>query len=185
VSNLVSRIAEFVAVFAAIAAIQRAFANPADSERRVETVIATLTPEAFNFVAMEYCYGMLNRTYLVFVTATTVVGIRVRGPMSAPMRITERCYNPYFYPRPRALEKYARMNLEAPGLLKLSRANFQIARKDIEHCEFTAKPKWGMGTMPYSGRILFKLRSGRTRELILLGKQIGPDLLSRLAAQPA
>jgi hypothetical protein len=184
VSHLGSRIAVLVGLIAAIAAIQRVFANASGSERRVEAALATLTPKAFNFVAMEYCYGMLNRTYLVFVTANTVIGIRVRGLMSAPMWITERCYNPYFYPRPRAVEKYNRMNLEAPALLKFSHANFQIARKDIEQCEFTANPKWGMGTMPYSGRIILNLRNGRTRELILLGKQDGPDLQSKLAAQP-
>jgi hypothetical protein len=130
---------------------------------------------------MEYCYGMLNRTYLVFVTTNTLCGARVRGPMSAPTIVSERWYSPYFYPRPRLVEKYAHMNIETASFLTVSGANFQIPRQQLERCEFTAEPKWGMGTLPYSGRLLVHLRNGTTREFILLGKQNGPDLRLKLS----
>ena len=42
--------------------------------------------------------------------------------------------------------------------------------------------KWGMGSVPYSGRLLVS-RNDRTRiELILLGTQDGPRLRDRLQA---
>jgi hypothetical protein len=180
-SHFLSRVVFTIGFIAAIAAVQRLFFNRPGTELRVETAISTLTPAAWNFVAMEYCYGMLNRTFLVFVTANTLCGARVRGPMSAPMMVSERWYNPHFYPRFRLVEKYAHMNIESPSFLKVSSANFQIPRQQLESCEFTAKPKWGMGTLPYSGRLLLHLRNGTTRELILLGEQNGPELLTKLA----
>jgi hypothetical protein len=181
VSPYVTRLIGLAGTVALLGAVQRLLANKRGSEQRVEANIATTTPASWNFVAMEYCYGMLNRTYLVFVTPTMICGARVRGLMSAPMAISARHYNPNFYVRPRAIAKYSHMNIESAGFLNVSRANFQIARRDLERCEFTKQPKWGMGTLPYSGRLILHLRSGSARELILLGNQDGPQLQARLA----
>jgi hypothetical protein len=181
VSPLITRLIGLAGTVVLLGAVQRLFANKRVSEQHIEDMIAATTPESWNFVAMEYCYGMLNRTYLVFVTPTMICGSRVRGLISAPMAITARHYNPYFYARPSAVAKYSHMNIESADFLKLSRANFQIARRDLERCEFTKQPKWGMGTLPYSGRLILHLRNDSTRELILLGSQDGPNLQVRLA----
>jgi|SRR5450631_1293492 len=182
VPALVSRTLVVIATVLILGFIQRLLSNKADSIQRMEAAIRTLTPPAWNFVAMEYCYGMLNRTYLVFVTRDTVVGLRVRGPISAPMMVTQQHHNPYFYPRTRQIEKYAHANLESPSLLKIWRANFHIPRHEIAQVEFTAAPKWGMGPLPYSGRILLHLKNGSSRELILLGDQNGQHVQSKLTA---
>jgi hypothetical protein len=182
VHALISRSLPIVAIVLLIGVVQRLLSNKANAIHRVETAIATLTPPAWNFVAMEYCYGMLNRIYLVFVTQDTLVGLRVRGPISAPMLVTQQHYNPYFYPRPRKIEKYTHANLESSSLLKIWSANFQIPKRNIARLEFTAEPKWGMGLLPYSCRIILHLQNGSKRELILLGTQDGQNVLSKLSA---
>ena len=180
-SPYVTRLIGLAGTVVLLGAVQRLLANKRGSEQHIDDMIATTTPANWHFVAMEYCYGMLNRTYLVFVTPTMICGARVRGVMSAPMGITARHYNPYFYARPSAVAKYAHKNIQSADFLKLSRANFQIARRDLERCEFTQQPKWGMGTLPYSGRLILHLRDGSARELILLGRQDGPNLQAHLA----
>jgi hypothetical protein len=179
-SILLNRVISIGGTVAVIIAFQRLVSNRRGSEQLVAQAIATLTPASWNFVAMEYCYGMLNRTYLILVTDHVICGARIRGPMSSPMIVTERHYQPYFYLYPRVLQKYSHMDVESPAFLNVSRANFQIPRHEIERCEFTAKPKWGMGTLPYSGRLILHLRNGSARELMLLGKQDGRDLKARL-----
>jgi hypothetical protein len=136
-------------------AFQHLVSNRRGSEQLVEQSIATLTPASWNFVAMEYCYGMLNRTYLILVTDHAICGARIRGPMSAPMIVSARHYLPYSYLSPRVVQKYAHMNVESAAFLSASRANFQIARHDIESCEFTAKAKWGMGSLHIRAWVVF------------------------------
>jgi hypothetical protein len=176
VSNLLIVAAVSIVLFAG----QSLFANNANEMKRVTAAIATLTPSSWHFVAMEYCYGILNRTYIVLVTQELIVGVRVRGPMSAPVAITPAHHNPDFYLRPRPLEKLEHKNIEDPSLVSLLSANFQIRQQNIAQIEFTAAPKWGMGTLPYSGRILLRLRNGKTRELILLGDQNGREIQAGL-----
>lgn len=106
----------------------------------------------------------------------------VRGSLPAPLTLDERWSDPYFYPRPHLVKRSVQVDLTSPEFKKLSAANFQIPLSEVEDVRFNAKPKWGMGPVPYSGRIHLRLRGGATRELILLGKQDGPALVSRLQA---
>ena len=46
--------------------------------------------------------------------------------------------------------------------------------------ELSRKPKWGMGGVPYSGRVLLHLRNGRTRDLVLPGEQDARAIVERL-----
>jgi hypothetical protein len=140
-----------------------------------------VTP-AWHFVALEYCYGMLNRTYIVFVADAMICGARVRGLLPAPLAVNERWFDPYFFPRPDIVKRYTGVDLTSPEFKRLSVANFQVPLNEVEDVRFNAAPKWGMGTVPYSGRIHLRLRDGTTRELILLGKQDGPALVERLRA---
>ena len=68
------------------------------------------------------------------------------------------------------------MNVESLPFLKMSRANFQIPRASIGRWDFESKPNWGMGIVPYSGRLYLQLRDGGRGELILLGDQDGLEL---------
>ena len=162
--------------------MQAVLANRRGTESDIKAQLASIVPPAWHFVALEYSYGMLNRTYVVFVTDAMICGARVRGLLPAPLAVTERWFDPYFFPRPDIVTRYTRVDLTSPEFKRLSVANFQIRLNKVEDVRFNAAPKWGMGTVPYSGRIHLRLRDGTTRELILLGKQDGPALIERLRA---
>jgi hypothetical protein len=169
-------------VLALLFGMQVVLANRRGTEADIAAQLASVTPPAWHFVALEYCYGMLNRTYVVFVTDAMICGARVRGLLPAPLAVNERWLDPYFFPRLGMVKRYARVDLTSTEFKRLSSANFQIPLSDVKDVRFNAEPKWGMETVPYSGRIHLDLRNGSTRELILLGKQDGPALASRLRA---
>jgi hypothetical protein len=162
--------------------MQIVLANRKGTESDIKAQLASMVPPAWHFVALEYCYGMLNRTYVVFVADAMICGARVRGLLPAPLAVNERWFDPYFFPRPDILKRYTGVDLTSPEFKRLSVANFQLPLNEVEDVRFNTKPKWGMGTVPYSGRIHLRLRDHTTRELILLGKQDGPALVERLRA---
>ncbi|MGA2449724.1 MAG: hypothetical protein ABTD50_13660 [Polyangiaceae bacterium] len=171
-----------VVVSLALLALQVRLTNRAGSSEQVKAVIATVRPEAWHFVALEYGNGILNRTHIVFVTEHVMAGACVRGTLPAPMVVTERWHDPYFYPRPVLVAKYRHIHLESPEFIDMNRANFHLRREQVKDVEFTTEPKWGMGKVPYSGRLMLSLEDGVKKELILLGTQNGPDLRDRLRA---
>jgi hypothetical protein len=162
--------------------MQTVRANRRGTESDIKAQLASMVPPAWHFVALEYCYGMLNRTYVVFVADAMICGARVRGLLPAPLTVTERWFDPYFFPRPDIVKRYSGVDLTSPAFKRLSVANFQVPLNEVEDVRFSAEPKWGMGTVPYSGRIHLRQRDGTARELILLGKQDGPALVERLRA---
>jgi hypothetical protein len=178
VRNLIALAVVCVVLFG----IQTVLANRRGTESDIKAQLASMVPPAWHFVALEYCYGMLNRTYVVFVTDAMICGARVRGLLPAPLAVNERWFDPYFFPRPDIVKRYTRVDLTSAEFKRLSVANFQVPLNEVEDVRFNAEPKWGMGTVPYSGRLHLRLRDGTTRELILLGKQDGPALVERLRA---
>jgi hypothetical protein len=157
-------------------------ANRRGAEARVEALIAEVPAATWHFVALQYCYGVLNRTYLVFVTADMICAAKVRGLLAAPLLVSDRWRNPLFYPRPHLVARYRRANLEGPEFKRRSAANFQLLKREVTAIRFSSEPKWGMGTVPYSGRLFITTTDGMTQELILLGKQDGPAIRARLCA---
>lgn len=133
----------------------------------------------FSFVAMQYHTFMLNRTYLVMVSEHNVCGAVVRGIIPSPPLVTARWYDPASYPRQRKVNQYAGVDLDGPDFLSIHRSNFRLPLREIVEVEFVTSPKWGMGNVPYSGR-LWLHDSKKRHELILLGKQDGPLLANRL-----
>jgi hypothetical protein len=120
-----------VLVIAALATLQCLRSVTRRPEQSLQAVLPTVTPSAWTFVAMEYCYGMLNRTYLVFVSDRLLCAAKVRGPMAAPAIVTERFMDPYFYPNPSAVQKLSHVEIDAPAFLKLNSANFQLPHHSI------------------------------------------------------
>jgi hypothetical protein len=154
--------------------------NRKGSERSVAASLERGSEGAWTFVAMQYYFGILNRTYLVFVTETQLAGAKVKGAIAAPRAPDARWKDPLFYVSPSLAAEYGTMDVGSADFLARSRANFHIERSEIRDVEFSKKPKWGMASVPYSGRIFLHLKSGATIELILLGDQDGAAINRRL-----
>jgi len=133
----------------------------------------------WQFVAMEYFALILNRTFAIAVTERMVCGAYVHGPIPSPHVPTHNWLDPNFY-FSGSFEHYAGVNVESPEFLKLHRANFQHRLSDILDVDFDESPKWGMGNVPYSGRVHIRMRDGRRREFILVGEQDGHSVAGRL-----
>ena len=131
-------------------------------------------------MALEYYALILNRTYKIFVTDDYVCGAIMRGWLSAPLVLTDAWYDPDYYVRERILRRYDEVDVLSDRFAELNLWNFQMPRASLADVDFTAKPKWGMGTVPYSGRIILYFRDGGSRELILPGVQDGPGIRDRL-----
>jgi len=125
---------------------------------------------------MEYHTLILNRTYKVFITDQMLCGAKVRGLVASPMSVPVEMFDQEFWVRTRAARIYDRLDMTSETFLNVSSANFQIKWNEIDRTEYRSGWKWGMGNVPYSGRVTLHLRAGRRRELILLGKQNGEAL---------
>jgi hypothetical protein len=173
----------FISVLAATAgtyAFQLLITNRKGSELSVTKSLSQITDGSWTFVSMQYYFGILNRTYLIFVTDSLICGAKVKGAISAPRAPDARWKDPLFYVSPDLARKYASMDVGSDDFLKCCRANFRIAKSEIRDVEFSQKPKWGMATVPYSGRIFLRMKSGKSVELILLGDQDGNRIRERM-----
>jgi hypothetical protein len=138
----------------------------------------------WNFVAMEYYLGILNRTFQVFVSEDAVAGAKVRGLAAAPLLRKKYWFVPEAHANKRLLAKYSQVQNGNVELPRGSLANFIYKRADIKDAWFDPTIKWGMGTFPHSGKLYIKLSSGKTRELILVGLQQGEEIAAQLARKP-
>jgi hypothetical protein len=142
----------------------------------------SLTPPSdyeWTFVALEYYALVLNRVYLVLVGNRTLAGAYMRGPI-ASVPFPPEAWQPGYWLNERRLASYAGVSIESSEFKRRHWANFQYQRRDIVDVSYDSRPKWGMGTVPYSGRIHMTWVGGRKREFILLGKQDGPGIRDRL-----
>jgi hypothetical protein len=122
------------------------------------------------FVAMEFFWLILNRTYIVFIAPEGLYGWQAHGP------VTNRDLN-FFQPYQNMVDNRDFMR-DLASMQKLSRlrGGFFIDRAAISTIEVNDRPKWGMGGIPESGRIVLRLTSNKTREFILLGS-VYPDTI--------
>jgi hypothetical protein len=135
----------------------------------------------WGFVAMSYHSLILNRTYLVLVSDRVVAGAVVRGVMGSPQLSGPELLNPLHYPNPKLLQRYARLDIHSDAFLAVHAAGFRIDRTALTDVILDLSPKWGMGKVPYSGRIILRTRE-TARELILLGRQDVGEIRDRLWA---
>jgi hypothetical protein len=130
---------------------------------------------------MEYYLGILNRTYQVFVTPTTIVGAFVTSVMAAPIGLPRYWFVPSNYANKKRLEKYKQISPESEDFKSYSPLfNFQYLRAEVRRFWYDTTIKWGMGTVAHSGKLYMELLSGRKREFILLGLQQGKEILQHL-----
>jgi hypothetical protein len=125
---------------------------------------------SWGFVALEYYAFIANRVMAVLLTGRAAVVLQVGGMVAAPHDVTAEWYDPLSFVAPRFETRYAPFAAESDELLRLHRANRRIALTDITSINADTTAKWGMGTVPYSGRIFVATASQRY-EFILLGNQ--------------
>jgi hypothetical protein len=132
------------------------------------------------FAAMEYYRLILNRTYKVFVGERMLCGAKVGGAVAAPRQPTPDMFDQAHWVETRTARLYDRVDVASSDFMKINGANFRLRWDEIVRLDYQPGRKWGMGTVPHSGRLLARLKSGKTRELILLGNQDGAALKARL-----
>jgi hypothetical protein len=134
----------------------------------------------WGFVALSYHSLILNRTFLVLVSDRVVAGAVVRGVMGSPELAGPELLNPLSYPKPKLLQRYAGLDIHSDAFLAVHAAGFRIDRTALTDVILDLSPKWGMGKVPYSGRIILRTRETAARELILLGRQDVGEIRDRL-----
>jgi hypothetical protein len=128
-------------------------------------------PALFGFVAMEYFWLILNRTFVIFVTLDGLYGWRARGPVSNS--------NPRYFETYQEMLKGEEFTRDRRAIQKLSRlaGGFLIDWSQVVSIEADDRQKWGMGGIPHSGRVHVRLKSGKSREFILLGSDAIPEIV--------
>ncbi|MEI9921328.1 MAG: hypothetical protein WDO14_21465 [Bacteroidota bacterium] len=147
------------------------------------------TPEN-HFVAMEYHWLILNRTFLILITDTKLIGIKVHGLIGAkssdptidllPLAIDGDLQNPYSYMDMKYIERLKDVDLLSDSFLRTNNANFIINRRDITKADHDATKKWGMGYYSHDGKVYVTTRDNARREFIILGSQSGQQIARNL-----
>ena len=131
-------------VIVTLFAVQILLSNREGAEADVRASLATVASARWYFVALEYYSGISSRTYVVFVTERAICGAIARHVLPAPIHVTERWHDPFFFPRPALVAKYRNLDAGSPEFLAKDRANFRLGKDEVDGVEFTADAKWGM-----------------------------------------
>lgn len=133
----------------------------------------------WSFVAMRYYALILNRTYKIFVTDQAICGVRAANLLASPMyKIGSDWLSPDYYTDKRLVDKYQNSDFYSGSFLAKDKSNFLIHKNDIIRIDYHPK-KWGMGQVPYSGRLILETKKDSI-ELILLGNQDAFAIKKRL-----
>lgn len=119
------------------------------------------------FVAMEYYFLILNRSFLVFTYPEGLYGWKFSGLVST---LTPLFFKPFedMLSDPELIPG----SNEFKEIMKES-GSFWFPRNEIAAADFVPGLKWGMGTVPHSGKLYVRTTAGKSREFILLGSQDG------------
>jgi hypothetical protein len=140
-----------------------------------------------NFIAMQYYGLILNRTYLVLITNSQLIGLVANGLVSvqgdAPltavitsqMTVDGDLMNPLSYLKEKYLKRVDDIDLLSGNILNAHKANFKIEIQDISSVKFDPSKKWGMGYYPHDGKIYVTTKD-KKREFIILGGQSGKKI---------
>jgi hypothetical protein len=132
--------------------------------------------EEIKFLAMEYYWLILNRTFEIAVNQNGIHGAVVANLMSASsprVFIAHKSGNAYDLVREDNVNRVRIYTAGSSLYLKLSSSNFSFDRKSILSIKYDSKSKWGMGPVPHTGKTYVTLSSGQIREFIILGR---PDV---------
>ncbi len=145
-----------------------------------ESSIEVVGEEEVRIIALEYYALIMNRVLFVTVIDNAIIGVVVGGPVGSPLKVLDLYKNPNSYANNKKIKFYRDLKNNFVKILAKNSANFKILKNEIEKIEFSKEPKFGMGNVPYSGRILINLKNKKAKELILLGYQDGNTILSML-----
>lgn len=144
------------------------------------------TTRLFSFVAMEYYWLILNRTFRIIVTEDNIYGVKVRGVISANRLTFDSDFvlhgdlkDPKTFEGRSFLQQYKDIDLSSQEFIESDSHNFRIRHHEVEQVSYNPKDKWGMGQIHHTGRLNLHLSEGHRREFILLGKQDGEQLRRR------
>jgi len=149
-----------------------------------------------HFVAMEYFYLILNRTFLVIKTNGYLIGIQGNGLVSVEggkdiltrqitsnMAIKGDLTNPYSYLKNKYLEKITDLNLIDGSIVEANKTNFLIKLSDIKSANYNPSKKFGMGPYPHDGRVVIETFENKKREFIILGNQSGKNIANLITTK--
>jgi hypothetical protein len=139
------------------------------------------TDTLWGFVALQYHTLILNRIVVVCVGRESVVVLVGGGLVVSPHVATARMHDPNSWVRRGKLSKYPTLNFEDDAVLHVARANFRMPFTTMGSIEYSAAKKWGMGSVPYSGRVFIKTADDQ-REFILIGNENGEAVRDRLTS---
>lgn len=142
-----------------------------------------------HFVAMEYYFLILNRTFFIIKTKDFLIGIQGNGLVSVEggkdtltrqitsnLAIKGDLTNPYSYLKNKHLEKIADLDLIDGSILEVNKTNFLIKTSDIKSATYNPAKKFGMGPYPHDGRVTIETYDNNKREFIILGNQSGESI---------
>jgi len=124
-----------------------------------------------HFIAMQYYGLILNRTYLILITESHIIGIVGNGLISVQgggnpltsvitgnMAIHEDLMNPLSYLKDKYLERVNDLNLLKENITKIHYANFRIKLSEITEVNYDPSKKWGMSYYPHDGKVYIKTK---------------------------
>lgn len=132
------------------------------------------------FIAMQYYGGILNRTVKVYVFEDMLSVATIEGPLATPLIVTEEWYDPNFYIDQTLASELKKFNPLSKLFLMIDKRNYQIKQSSIARVEYDPTDKWGMGSVPHSGKIFVQTIDGNEHEFILLGSQDGAFVKSMI-----
>ena len=148
-----------------------------------------------HFIAVEYYALMLNRTLMVLLTLTHLIGVKVKGLLSVEgganpiTRLLTRAMavqdvdNPYAYVKEKYLKEVADMALAGEKILRASSGNFRLAYANIASVHHDSRKKWGMGPYTHDGKIHLTTKTGTKKEFIMIGLQDGAAVAQAIASK--
>ena len=149
-----------------------------------------------HFVAMEYYFLILNRTFLVVKTKGYLVGIQGNGLISveggnnfiareiaSTMAVKGNLTNPYSYLKNSYLEKIENVDLLDGSILGVNKNNFLLKISDVKSVQHNPSKKWGMGPYPHDGRVTIETLKNEKKEFIILGNQSGQNIANWILAK--
>jgi hypothetical protein len=130
----------------------------------------------YGFVAMEFYWLILNRTFVVFVAPDGLYGWKAAGPVTNSNRR-------YFEPLQEMVEDKELMR-DFPAIRKLAglTGGFFIGNSELASVMADSSGQWGMGGIAHSGHVHVRLNSGKSRTFILLGEIIPEQVRDHIAS---